>query len=105
MCLQMNSNGVLKAQFAFIYPLWGRQVMPNFGQKLAPAENKNRYFSGQSMMTNEQANTIFKSTFINELKKKMTGVAVSSGPCLGAIQKGRPIFDFYGVCLESQCKC
>ena len=38
-CLEIDSSGVLKAQVAFIYPLWGRQVMPNYGQKLAPAED------------------------------------------------------------------
>lgn len=66
--------------------------------------NLNRYQSGQSMMSSEQANSLFKITFINELKKKMTGVAVSTGSCLGSVKKGRPIFNFFGLCIESTCK-
>ena len=67
--------------------------------------NKNRYLNGLDFLSQTAADNLFRSTLIQELGKRMTGVSVSTGSCEGSIGQSRPTFNIFGVCLPSFCKC
>jgi len=67
--------------------------------------NKDRFTDGLGFLSQTAADNLFRATLIQELEKRMTGVSVSTGDCEGNIGQGRPIFNNFGVCLPSFCKC
>ena len=68
-------------------------------------ENVRRYLNGEDYLTEEEFIVLFKTELIKELKKRMTGVAVSTGSCLGDVDTGSPYYDFFGICIPGTCSC